>query len=184
MTAVLRSFVSNWPIMLGDLLLSGPEQQNPVHVPTVADITEIFPTGSGWAPAALQQKIAMLADNLVVGWAGNRLAAKILIADLWEKSNAEPCTLASLTDYFNSADPQIWAQGVRLTGFVQEPSRLGQFEYGTVGCPRTVLHTERFGEIVLLGSGAVQLHKLLDGLPQLTIKSGDSNFGLRLEFII
>jgi hypothetical protein len=102
MTAVLRSFVSNWPIMLGDLLLSGPEQQNPVHVPTVADITEIFPTGSGWAPAALQQKIAMLADNLVVGWAGNRLAAKILIADLWEKSKAEPCTLASLKDYFRS----------------------------------------------------------------------------------
>jgi len=67
MTAVARFSIRDYPLLIGDLLLSGQELPgfSPV-LPTVKDLSMHFPPGSDPVPRALSQKIVVVADNLVV----------------------------------------------------------------------------------------------------------------------
>lgn len=55
MTAVARLAINNYPLLIGDVLLSAPEVPGQfVSVPIIGDITTVFPEGSGcslWAQA-------------------------------------------------------------------------------------------------------------------------------------
>lgn len=164
MTAVTRlAIYNNWPVILGDLLLSGPEQSGRrVCLPTIEDITDIFPEGSGYVPVGLQQKIAVVTDNLVIGWAGSYIAAKIVIGDLHAKSKIEPFTKDSLSDYFSSIGQDIWDQDVGFIGFVKDPHGIASFGYQYTSLP-----TSLFGEVGFLGSGSEGLQFFLNQFSEL-----------------
>ena len=87
MTLVARFEVSNSPVLMGDLLISGPEKPGaaPLKLPTVDDITEIYPEDWEWdRPIGLNQKIAIISDRLAVGWAGSVVSASVAIKQLRE----------------------------------------------------------------------------------------------------
>jgi hypothetical protein len=69
MSLVARLAIKDYPLLLGDLLLSGPEDPSATFlVPSVGDIREVFPPRSGFVPCGLCQKVAVIGDNLVIGW--------------------------------------------------------------------------------------------------------------------
>ena len=87
MTLVARFEVSNSPVLLGDLLISGSERPgaDPLKIPTIDDITEIYPEDWEWhRPIGLKQKIAIISDRLAVGWAGKEISATVAINKLRE----------------------------------------------------------------------------------------------------
>lgn len=72
------------PYLISDLLLSGPERRRPVQLPS-GDVSTIFPQGAGFVPVGLMQKLVIIADDLIVGWAGSVIYARSLIRELFER---------------------------------------------------------------------------------------------------
>ena len=183
MTIVARFKVDNiYPIIIGDLLLSAPEQPGRhIVLPTIEDITDIFPEGSGYGPSGLQQKIAVVADNLVIGWAGSRIAAKAVISDLYTKSQIELFTKDSLADYFASIQQHIGNLDIEFTGFIKDADRIIGFSY-----PDFLVQTHRFGKISLLGTGRQNVQGVLDQFSELPpAQQGDPNiFARSLAFAL
>ena len=180
MTAVMRLKINNWPIILGDLLISGPElpgQKTMIPTTEFADQEElirILPKGTEDVPVKLQQKIAIISDNLVIGWADSYIAAKYVISDLYAKSKIEQFTIESLSDYFTLVRSEIGGLAVQFVGFITDPSdphKITSFEYGCKSEP-----TSDFGEVGYLGSGSKDLRLLLDQFPkQVKILEGNPN---------
>lgn len=169
MTAVMRLTVNNWPIILGDLLLSGPERPGRrTMIPSTEyvdqeELIKILPRGTGDIPVGLSQKITIISDNLVIGWAGSHIAAKHVIRDLYAKSEIEPFTRESLSNYFRSIGREIRGQEVRFVGFLTDPSDSHVFTSFGYGCE--LVQTTDFGEVGYLGTGSEDLRSLLDQFP-------------------
>lgn len=85
MTAIFGFAPRNVPVLIGDVLISGPERSDQeVLVPTIGEISDIFPRGSGYTITGLSQKIAILSENAVVAWSGRRIVATVAIRELKE----------------------------------------------------------------------------------------------------
>jgi hypothetical protein len=91
MTAVAGLEINNYPLLVGDLLLSGPNESTGFSVPTVDDLSTVFPAGSGFTPSGLSQKITLISEDVMIAWAGNKLAASYVIKELSLRS----CSIAS-----------------------------------------------------------------------------------------
>lgn len=100
MTLVIALMISNLPVILGDVLLSGHELDKSISIPTIDDIYEIFPEGSGWSITNLKQKVNIINDNLIIGWAGSCVAARVIISELKTRSTIQPFTKNSLENFF------------------------------------------------------------------------------------
>lgn len=168
MTAIVRLAINKYPLLIGDLLLSAPESVGiRVAVPTVDDLSTVFPKGSGFTPSGLRQKITVIGDDLAIGWAGSGLAAGSIIKGLVERYRQEPLTYDSTKDYFESVDESVWAQGVGFLGFVKDFDRVRHFG---VNCKN--LQTELFGDVGFLGSGTESVEKYLRQLSLLPLSPG------------
>jgi hypothetical protein len=174
MTAVIRIRFNetNYPVMVGDILLS-TEYYRPTDfsVPT-HDSSLAFPPEFRIVPCGLRQKLVLISDDLVVGWAGEAYPASQLIKTLQERNLQEPFTCDSLKTYLNSLDPTVW-QNVELAGFIKEPNRLEWFDINAKHL------TTGIGEVALLGTGAESIKSVFRSLTMLAgspkkWKSGDS----------
>lgn len=149
MTAVARIAIEDQPMLVADLLLSGPPLPGVIAaLPTTNDLSSAFPSGSSKVPRALCQKIAVVSDDLLVGWSGLYDIARKVIGELRTLATTERLTYGSLDQHLNNLDPSIWAD-IGLVGFIRDPDgRIAQFGRGYVSLP-----THLFGNIALLGTG-------------------------------
>ena len=172
MTVVARLAINNYPLLIGDVLLSAFEVPGrTVSVPTIGNITTVFPEGSGFTPSGLRQKIAVVGDNLVIGWSSrSRITAKVVIQELLEKNQQEPFTNDSLMRHFGELDESYWEQGLGLVGFVKDSRGVAQFGFRYLD-----LTTNLFGRVGLLGTGAEHFEKFLQNLPSLPLPSRQVN---------
>ena len=66
MTVIAGFIAEGSPILMGDLLISGPEAPGrPLHLPTVRDFSAVFPEGSAFVPISTRQKIALVSNELL-----------------------------------------------------------------------------------------------------------------------
>ena len=170
MTAVvqIRFKETNYPIMVGDILLSSKYYtRNDFTIPT-HDSALTFPPEFKMAPCGLRQKLTVISDHFIVGWAGDAYPARELIEKLLEGNEQEPYTLDSLNSYLDSLGSSVWQNNIALAGFIKEPNRVGWFgrnaEYVTTG----------IGEVGLLGSGVESIKRYLQNFTILPISS-DTN---------
>jgi len=84
MTLVSSFVVSGHTFLLGDALISRTSDcaVSPLHLPTIGDISEVFPPGSGFIPVELCQKILLVNPGMAVGWSGSRVYAKSVLSDV------------------------------------------------------------------------------------------------------
>lgn len=149
-------------MLVGDLLLSGPPLPGVTAViPTADDLSTAFPSGSPLVPRDLGQKIAVVADNLVVGWAGSYDVARDVVSELVRLSAAQPFTNKSLQRHFDSLSPSVWSE-IGLVGFVRDGNGVAQF-----GRSYYKLSTQLFGTVGLLGSGLDDVEAFLGKFQQL-----------------
>ncbi len=163
MTLIARLAINDFPMLVGDLLLSGPSVPDTQDdVPTTENLTAIFPAGSTYVPRGLRQKIAVVADNLVVGWAGRLITAQEVIAELRRKSASQPFTYVTLMKHFDSLSPSVW-NGFGLVGFIDDTKdRVVQW-----GRSYWQVNTKLFRKVGLLGTGLDDVEKMLLSVPKL-----------------
>lgn len=176
MTAIVRlAFDNKVPLILGDLMLSGPKKggSTTLIMPTVEKAQDIFSTGFDKIPYELHQKIAVLGDNLVIGWSGDHLNATEVIRDLYAENKTTPVTKSVLEDFFQSVPEHVWYErgGVGFLGFVKDTNGIVEFGYRYTG-----LKTKHLGNIGFLGTGTDDLENLVRKFPNLlSPKMGNPN---------
>jgi hypothetical protein len=164
MTVVVRFGFGDYPMLISDLLLSGPEPLGQKFaIPTVGDVKTVFGEGSGFTPTRLNQKVALIGDDLVLAWTGSRLEARTIIKELIEKNMQQPLSKDSLADYFKSVDPRA-LKAVGFLGFLKEASGIIQ-----LGLNCETFASELFGEVGFLGSGSNDIKPFFEELPEFPI---------------
>jgi hypothetical protein len=176
MTIIARFTVHSHPLIIGDLLLSGdvPVGRAP-NIPTVGDTTLVYPEGSAFAITGLRQKINILADNLVVGWAGGSSIARTVIRELRDQNSKKPFTSDSIKDFFYSCQTEIKDQPVGFSGYVidnliDRNYVIGFFDF-TFNAKGVSFTTDLFGEVCLLGTGADAIGSYLKAVHDIPIPS-------------
>ena len=161
MTLIVAFEVNGWPVVVGDLLLSGPEsQRTPVHIPTIGDTEQVFPSGSGWTIAGLSQKIIRITDYCVVGWSGNKIVATMLIKELKVLSRSARITLELIEESIGALDESAEKLGIALAGWVHNEQGFIGFQFGgySVDCAS-------LGRAFVIGSGAETFVEVMKGHP-------------------
>lgn len=160
MTVIATFSINTCPILLGDLLVSSNEQlQSTLNVPTIGEITQIFPKGSGFVPTGLRQKTAVVNDNLALAWAGTRISAQIIISQLLNECQKRTFwSLADLSSFFSSFD-ENHGTNVGIVGYSNDGNGLFSFGYGS---DQTKYQSDKYGLVRLCGSGASDLRAHLD----------------------
>ena len=151
MTLISQFAVSDQPILIGDIVLSGPElQTQSIGVPTIGDTEGLFPEGSENVVFGLRQKVTIVnPDRLMMAWAGKAYVAREVLTELREMARAESFNSSSLLDYFRAFEQSVHKSDVQFVGCVRDGNRWAGF---TVGC--ATVQTENFGTVYLAGTGA------------------------------
>lgn len=170
MTIVSAFNVGVSPVVVGDLLLSGPERsEQSTGIPVVGDITQVFPVGSGWSIVGLRQKVNLVAPNCVIAWAGSQLGASIVIKELRSMASCRPLCFNDLAKYFTTLDPDVVKLGVSFVGWISDEKGFRRFNFdaliGSAPC---------FGEFAVAGTGAQAFSEIAAMLPK-DISSPDRN---------
>lgn len=153
MTIVARLNINGYPVLIADLLISA-EGDHATEIPTIENMTEV--DYYGILPVDLKQKITIVSDNLMIAWAGSRIAAKTVIKEMIEWSKSDIFTKDSLIKYLKTLDESIKQQDLRFLGFLIEEGRVYPF-----GFRYNNLRTEKLGDIGLLGTGSGDLKEIL-----------------------
>jgi len=167
MTAVAALRIAGHPLVLADLLLSGPVQPDGVTIlPTVEVAFRNAPTDYH-GPMGLCQKIAIVSDNLVVGWAGNRAAAMDFVGELRLRCQHEYFDAQRLQEFISMQSPSTWRE-IRFAGFVSytDGSSLDGFSTSikadSFGLASDQIHTPGIGKAFVIGSGRDSLSNYLN----------------------
>lgn len=182
MTAVLRFTVRDHPTLVGDLLVSGPAGTTRAPVlPTVKDAHAHITPASKYAPASVRQKIALLGDNLVIGWSGGLSNARTVIDEIRQKHFKTPFTMDALDIHLNGVSPAVWSN-LGLLGFLRDSNGIAQFQRNAKEA-----YTPHFGTVGLLGSGRADLERYVTGEMQIPrsldreMNELDESLGFALE---
>jgi hypothetical protein len=135
MTLVASFSIGDFSFILGDLLLSGPEQANQtLHLPSIGDVTQVFPQGAGRVPTSLERKVCHF-SNIAVAWAGQYIPARTMIRELFKETQENgPMSLEKLDNVFQNLDP--WLRKtlddgeVALLGYLIDPRDRTGVEFG------------------------------------------------------
>lgn len=162
MTIIASFSIQEYPILFGDLLLSGDEDLNTtMQTPSFGEISKIFPKGSGYVPCGLNQKITVVNEHLAVAWSGTRLYAQVIINELiHEARKKEFWTLEDLSSFFSNYDEEH-GDKVSIVGFSNDGKCIFSFGYGSK-CMK--YKSDQYGLVRLAGSGAPDLKNYLEHL--------------------
>ena len=159
MTIIATFAVNQYPVLLGDLLISGNEELNSsTNLPIIGDIRKVFPKGSGFVPTSLRQKIAIVNDNLCLGWSGRSLSAQIIIKELFKEARRKPnWNSDDILSFLSSFDSEH-KDKVGIVGYSNDGRGIFPFGYGVGQAYQSPKH----GLVRLSGTGATTFKSYLD----------------------
>jgi len=176
MTLIATLTISNLPVLIGDALLSGEESGQNLAIPTIGNVSNVFPEGSGYTITGLRQKINIINENLAIGWAGSYIAAKTIISELKKQSNSQKLTRQSIHDFFREIyrNPSEWGanQGVAFLGYIADSEGIEHFEYSFNDCLIYQTNSSRYGDVKICGSGNSYMENLLKKISRPSLGSG------------
>src|SRR5687768_569719 len=92
MTLIATFSVNKYPVVFGDLLLTGPASAGKrVALPTQGPDHDFF-GDSGWAISGLTQKVNIVSPNCAIAWAGSWLEARCAISGLRDLAQSQTLT--------------------------------------------------------------------------------------------
>jgi hypothetical protein len=167
MTLIAQFAVGEQPILIGDVLLSGPElETQSVGVPTIGDTKGLFPKGTEKVVLGVRQKVTILsADRLMMAWAGQAFVARRVLSELKDLAQTEGFDASCLRDYFRTFERSKHKSQVQFLGCVRDGNKWLGFEVGDT----QQVQTSNFGKVSLAGTGASDAKSFFDQseLPQL-----------------
>jgi hypothetical protein len=149
MTLIAAAGLDTYPVVFGDLLISGPERSGSApDISLAGAVTSVFPAGSDWSILGLNQKVVLLGDNCVIAWAGNVVFARTVIAGLRALASQAPLSLPIIETYLAELDPTMKDQ-VSFVGWVRGDEVFHQFWYRA-----DIAESALFGRVSAGGSAA------------------------------
>ena len=149
MTLIAAAGLDTYPVVFGDLLISGPERSGSApDISLAGAVMSVFPAGSDWSILGLNQKVVLLGDNCVSAWAGNVLFARTVIAGLRALASQAPLSLPIIETYLAELDPTMKDQ-VSFVGWVRGNEVFHQFWYRA-----DIAESALFGKVSAGGSAA------------------------------
>jgi len=161
MTLIAQFAVNEQPILLGDILLSGPElTTRSVGVPTIGDTTGLFPAGSKKVVLGVRQKVTIVnPERLMMAWAGRAFVARRVLRELKDLAQTERFNSSWLRDYFRAFECSKDKSEVQFLGWVRDGSRWVGFTVGGAS-----VQTANFGQVSLAGTGASDAIRFFDNV--------------------
>jgi hypothetical protein len=158
-TLIASFSIDHQPVLIGDLVLSGPEWSgsSTVGIPTIGDSRNIFPEGSGFVISGITQKVNILSENLMIAWAGRAFVAKTLLKDLADQIPPEGLTFHGLQEFLDRFRESKEKNDIQLIGCITEGPAALSF---TLGGER--FNASSFGEVYLAGTGAADAKSILN----------------------
>ena len=179
MTLLVAYSPQKFPVLIGDLLLSGKETNGKVtEIPTIGESTQVFPEGCGWAIAGLNQKLVRISDNCILGWSGSRLTALSAIKAIRALQNDRgTLTYSDVQCCVDNLDAELANKGIALVGWIRDEKGIRGFEIGG----RTI-EIPGHGRAYAAGSGAELFETTVKAIVQdANVTAGNPN---PLEFAV
>jgi hypothetical protein len=158
MTAVLNLLVENWPLMVGDVLLSSrPKPGRRIVLPTTSDVSA--DPSADYVPSDLCQKVALIGDHIVLGWSGKQTTAADVVGEMLLRSQTEHFDRRAVDAFMDRQPSSLWKE-IGLLWTSNDSNELA-------GCGRSHLNaaSTAFGTVGLLGSGAELLAEFVQEQP-------------------
>jgi hypothetical protein len=154
MTLIAAFAPQGYPVVFGDLLLTGPRSRSdrPVAVPANSEAHNFFGDAE-WGIAGLQQKVNLVGKKCAIAWAGSWLGARIAISGLQAIAESEPLTPSRILQYLQIV-PDLAAHEASFVGMVSTEQGIHQFRFraGT-------LDSEALGQVFFAGSGSAAVEE-------------------------
>ena len=158
MTLVAAFAVNNYPVVMGDILISAKGNLDAaLELPSVRQIR--LPNHLPSYPLGMKQKLALISDRLCIGWTGNARTARQQIQTLRHLNEAKPFTKDSLMQHFAVVESQTSPHELGLIGLIREPDC--NFNW-IVGLRGAVGQHSDYGPVAMIGSGVKYLQDYLN----------------------
>jgi len=169
MTIIAGFSINKLPVLLGDLLLTGPEvAPRSVHLPTVGDSLKVKVPGV--TIYGVMQKVAIVNDSLMIAWTGSAYKAQSMIRELRERITLGSFTIENLREYFETFKASKEGNQVQFVGTMIENGKILNFATGG-----EVVSNDWFGEIRLAGTGTKDAKIVLQQMELPTLVDGGSS---------
>src|ERR1041385_4580213 len=147
MTLIAQFAIGDQPILIGDILLSGPElKTQSVAVPTIGDTKRLFPKGSEKVILGVRQKVTILSpDRLMIAWANKAFVARQVLTEWRDLAQTESFNLSRLEDLFRTLGRSTHRNDVQFLGCVRDGNRWLGFRVGDT----VQIQTAKYGEVSL-----------------------------------
>lgn len=150
MTLIASFTINGYPIIIGDLLISSQAGAiKPCRIPTVGEITNIFPDISTFVPVGLSQKVIIVDDDFVLAWAGNKLQATVAVNIIFERNTHCKLDAKSILELLREFEEDQDFNELSLICMVKEGDKISRSSLRA-----RHLQTNNFGELIVSGTGA------------------------------
>ncbi|MDZ4779301.1 MAG: hypothetical protein SGJ19_03510 [Planctomycetia bacterium] len=146
MTVVVRYGYKTLPAMMSDLLIAGqaPWERIGPMLPTTDDAWRTFTGARIKVPLGLRQKIALVSDNLVIGWSGFEIDAMNDISDIIDLNYVAPLNRSTFSAHLNRHPSKL-----QMVGFIQDDDGIVGFQ--TDGA--VTFNTPILDQVAIIGTG-------------------------------
>ncbi len=89
MTLIASFHVKNWPVLVGDIMISAPahgKKIRPFNIPTHANVNARLPPASEDIVSGLVQKVTILGPDLALAWSGTSICARSVFRDILQRN--------------------------------------------------------------------------------------------------
>jgi hypothetical protein len=174
MTLISIISPNDFPVLLGDLLISAPASNDGRRVSLPSFISETRSeelTNGSFSIVGLSQKVAVINDYLAVAWSGSKIAAKGVLTDL--KENVPPTPMTS-DDFFKYLDSLNYKETTELSLIglaIDAEGKIHRFAQN-----HKLVKYDPLNKIYVAGSGADDfVSHLLESFPEDFKTSGEMN---------
>ncbi len=160
MTLIYQTFAHGVPVLIGDMLVSGPAPDGGVSLELPSHpmgLTGAFPLDSERVPVALQTKLAIINDRIAVGVCG-QLSGMVSLLDHMDKGfkGVKNFTFADVERYWNgylsTPEGHHFASISGAIILVSASDKQGVLSTNAVNYSSNL-----FGEVCAIGSGSVDI---------------------------
>ena len=170
MTLIAGFFKDECPILMGDLLVSAPDNSDTEIVfPTIGKISNKHLSNGKYRPTRLCQKVNLLSPKLAIAWAGTKIYAGCFMREIIAANLHNNPTRDSLREVFN----RIGGQGrIFIIGVYRNGKEMCIFDFNARPIDPPV---PGFGWFKAEGSGYGTLLGVVSNLGSSVITSGQPN---------
>jgi len=167
MTLVASFAVKNWPILVGDIMISVPahgRKTKPFNIPTHANVNARLPPASEYIVSGLKQKAIILSPRVALAWSGTPIYARSVFRDILQRN--QPPTFRDVVSVLDErrgeAGMDLYVTGICLREAQGEARPIIRFAWdwdnGWEGQKHVV---PEYGDCYVGGSGADAFLSLL-----------------------